>query len=236
MEKVSLLSAERITHQEIQPPKEQAPSPTSPQLAPRGDHSFSYPRSLHESDRLPTSPRLNLPRQTMAKDYERLWKDLSSNIITSKSVPSPESTSVKSASSAMTFTRPLTQREQELLAHLDRLKFFLATAPSKWSADEPDESDPSSIPVGHSSSTHPAFNRFLLPNREYVSCVLWGGFYHITGTDIVRTLVFRFEAFGRPVRNMKKFEEGVFCDLRNLKPDTDACLEESKVRSLQPVC
>jgi hypothetical protein len=28
---------------------------------------------------------------------------------------------------------------------------------------------------------------------------------------------------------MKKFEEGVFSDLRNLKPGTDACLEEPKV-------
>lgn len=70
--------------------------------------------------------------------------------------------------------------------------------------------------------------------------------YHITGTDIVRALVFRyvtnkiyhkpinliqlrFEAFGRPVRNMKKFEEGVFSDLRNLKPGQDASLEEPKV-------
>lgn len=62
-----------------------------------------------------------------------------------------------------------------------------------------------------------------------MSCVLWNGLYHITGTDIVRALVFRFDAFGRPVRNMKKFEEGVFSDLRNLKPGTDACLEEPKV-------
>ena len=146
-----------------------------------------------------------------------------------QSVPPTESTIAKSASTAMTFTRPLTHREQELLAHLDRLKFFLATAPSRWNVDEPEESDPSSIPVGHPSSTHPALNRFLLPNQEYVSCVLWAGLYHITGTDIVRALVFRFEAFGRPVRNMKKFEEGVFSDLRNLKPGTDACLEEPKV-------
>jgi transcription factor STE12 len=57
---------------------------------------------------------------------------------------------------------------------------------------------------------------------------LWSGIYHITGTDIVRALVFRFEAFGRPVRNMKKFEEGVFSDLRNLKPGVDATLEEPK--------
>lgn len=123
-------------------------------------------------------------------------------------------------------TRPLTHQERELINHLDRLKFFLATAPSRWSADGP--GDPHMLPIGHPSSAHPALNRFLLPNQEYVSCVLWGGLYHITGTDIVRALVFRFEAFGRPVRNMKKFEEGVFSDLRNLKPGVDACLEEPK--------
>ena len=39
------------------------------------------------------------------------------------------------------------------------------------------------------------------------------------------------QAFGRPVRNMKKFEEGVFSDLRNLKPGVDACLEEPKVNT-----
>ena len=32
---------------------------------------------------------------------------------------------------------------------------------------------------------------------EFVTCVLWSGLYHITGTDIVRALVFRFEAFGK---------------------------------------
>ncbi|KAF8591785.1 STE-domain-containing protein, partial [Ramaria rubella] len=104
------------------------------------------------------------------------------------------------------------------MAHLDRLKFFLATAPSRWSA-------PDTAPA---PQHHPALNRFLLPSGEYVTCVLWSGLYHITGTDIVRALVFRFDAFGRPVRNMKKFEEGVFSDLRNLKPGHDACLEEPK--------
>lgn len=44
----------------------------------------------------------------------------------------------------------------------------------------------------------------------------------------VRALLFRFEAFGRPVKHTKKWEEGVFSDLRNLKPGVDACLEEPK--------
>ncbi|KAJ6620416.1 hypothetical protein B0H10DRAFT_2215942 [Mycena sp. CBHHK59/15] len=128
-------------------------------------------------------------------------------------------------------SRPLTVHEGERLAYLDRLKFFLATAPSRWDVDDAADGglaaslahQPTSTPT-----THPALNRFLLPSQEYVSCVLWNGLYHITGTDIVRALVFRFEAFARPVRNMKKFEEGVFSDLRNLKPGADACLEEPK--------
>jgi transcription factor STE12 len=41
-------------------------------------------------------------------------------------------------------------------------------------------------------------------------------------------LTFRFQAFGRPVKNLKKFEEGIFSDLRNLKSGTDASLEEPK--------
>ncbi|KAM0111060.1 hypothetical protein ACP6JB_003175 [Aspergillus fumigatus] len=52
--------------------------------------------------------------------------------------------------------------------------------------------------------------------------------FHISGTDIVRCLAFRFQAFGRPVKNSKKFEEGIFSDLRNLKAGTDATLEEPK--------
>ena len=66
------------------------------------------------------------------------------------------------------------------------------------------------------SSPDPNLNRFLLPNGEYVSCVYWNKLFHITGTDIgkfitfavadcsVRALVFRFEAFSRPVKNVKK--------------------------------
>lgn len=44
----------------------------------------------------------------------------------------------------------------------------------------------------------------------------------------MRCLAFRFQAFGRPVKNSKKFEEGIFSDLRNLKAGTDATLEEPK--------
>lgn len=50
-------------------------------------------------------------------------------------------------------------------------------------------------------------------------------------TLLVRALAFRFEAFGRPVKTalVKKFEEGIFSDLRNLKPGEDSSLEKPKV-------
>ncbi|ORZ19332.1 transcription factor, STE-like protein, partial [Absidia repens] len=89
-------------------------------------------------------------------------------------------------------------------------KLFLATAASSWDA------------------TNTPLKRFHLPTGESISCVLWNGLYFVTGTDIVRSLTFRFHAFGRPITNTKKFEEGIFSDLRNLKPGIDARLEEPK--------
>lgn len=89
------------------------------------------------------------------------------------------------------------------------MKYFLISAPVDWQPEH-------------------YIRRFLLPTGEYVSCVLWNNLFHISGTDIVRCLSFRFNAFGRPVKNSKKFEEGIFSDLRNLKAGTDASLEEPK--------
>ncbi|KAF9438137.1 homeodomain transcription factor ste12 [Entomortierella beljakovae] len=77
------------------------------------------------------------------------------------------------------------------IEEIDRLSVFLTTAPTYQLE----------------------LSKFLLPTGETISCVLWNELYHITGTDIVRSLVSRFESFGRPVRNIKKFEEGVFSDL-----------------------
>ncbi|QIW98649.1 hypothetical protein AMS68_004167 [Peltaster fructicola] len=97
----------------------------------------------------------------------------------------------------------------EMLADMLQVKYFLISAPVDWTPDQ-------------------YIRRFLLPTGEYVSCVLWNNLFHISGTDIVRCLAFRFQAFGRPVKNSKKFEEGIFSDLRNLKAGTDASLEEPK--------
>lgn len=76
-------------------------------------------------------------------------------------------------------SRPLTHKETELLAHLDRLKFFLATAPSRWATIDGEgagaalsEEDVNGArmqqgtPMLPHPNTHPALNRFLLPSGE----------------------------------------------------------------------
>lgn len=111
------------------------------------------------------------------------------------------------------------------LAQIDEMKYFFATATQHWEHNKPlkrfalpGDSGSGAAPAGASSSG----------SGESISCVLWNDLFFITGTDIVRSLTFRFHAFGRPVTNAKKFEEGIFSDLRNLKPGHDARLEEPK--------
>ncbi|OZJ02860.1 hypothetical protein BZG36_04089 [Bifiguratus adelaidae] len=100
------------------------------------------------------------------------------------------------------------------LRQIDELKEFLAAAPYRLSAQ--------------ASGTEEVL-QFPLPTGESITCCRWiDGLFYITGTDIVRSLAFRLYAFGRPICNAKKFEEGVFSDLRSLKPGTAAILEESK--------
>ena len=143
------------------------------------------------------------------------------------SAPPPLGPSFRSGGESSTtrddFSPTSTSFPNPLLEAVDKLKFFLATAPSDFPASLPD-----------TSPEDRALNRFLLPTGDLISCVMWSGLYHITGTDIVRALNFRFLAFGRPVRNAKKFEEGVFSDLRNLKSGMDATLEEPKVNPSAP--
>ncbi|KAI8882545.1 STE-domain-containing protein [Backusella circina FSU 941] len=92
---------------------------------------------------------------------------------------------------------------------IEKLKMFLSNATEQWDSSKP-------------------IRRFSLPTGEYISCVCWNNTFFISGTDIIRALSFRFHAFGRPVTNTKKFEEGVFSDLRNLKSGRDATLEVPK--------
>ncbi|KAJ9066801.1 hypothetical protein DSO57_1006092 [Entomophthora muscae] len=106
------------------------------------------------------------------------------------------------------------QYEAGLQEQLHSLKEFLANAPSCWDQGQ-------------------TIRRYMLPSGDQISCVMWGNLFFMTGTDIVRSLVFRLEAYGRSVTNFKKFEEGIFSDLRNLKPGVDAILEEPRSEFLE---
>lgn len=99
---------------------------------------------------------------------------------------------------------------EESLRLIEDLKFFLTTAPANWQENQ-------------------IIRRYYLNNDEgFVSCVFWNNLYYVTGTDIVRCCVYRMQKFGRQVVERKKFEEGIFSDLRNLKCGTDATLEMPK--------
>jgi len=76
--------------------------------------------------------------------------------------------------------------QPDVASSLDALKVFLATAPTRWNS-HPQPAQP---------FQHANLRRLQLPNQDFVSCVLWNGRYFITGTDIVRALLLRFEAFG----------------------------------------
>lgn len=99
---------------------------------------------------------------------------------------------------------------EESLRLIEDVKFFLATAPANWQENQ-------------------IIRRYYLNNDQgFVSCVFWNNLYYITGTDIVKCCVYRMQKFGREVVDRKKFEEGIFSDLRNLKCGIDATLETPK--------
>lgn len=104
---------------------------------------------------------------------------------------------------------------EESLRLIDDLKYFLATAPANWQENQ-------------------IIRRYYLNNEHgFVSCVFWNNVYYITGTDIVKCCLYRMEKFGRTIIQKKKFEEGIFSDLRNLKCGMDATLEQPKSEFLQ---
>ncbi|QLG72006.1 hypothetical protein HG535_0C03590 [Zygotorulaspora mrakii] len=99
---------------------------------------------------------------------------------------------------------------EESLRLIEDLNFFLATAPVNWQENQ-------------------IIRRYYLNSDQgFVSCVFWNSLYYITGTDIVKCCIYRMQKFGREIIQKKKFEEGIFSDLRNLKCDIDATLEQPK--------
>ncbi|KAJ1935479.1 hypothetical protein GGF37_005980, partial [Kickxella alabastrina] len=108
---------------------------------------------------------------------------------------------------------------------------FLANAPLLFSeeATTDDEIEPDITHGSHGG----AIRRFGFENGDKLSCIRWDSRFHITSTDIIRALVHRFQDIHRPVVNMKKFEEGVFSDLRSLKPGVAARLEPPRSEFLE---
>jgi len=155
------------------------PDPNEQTARPGNAHNH---RLFHDGLSAPAPPALAAPPDLPAK-------------------PDPGATPVDPRPPAALLSRPFSSEEEERLAHLDSLKFFLATAPSQWSGGRPlpqsvavgSSSGWNTPPDGHTHAAHLALNRFLLPSQEFVTCIFWNGLYHITGTDIVRALVFRFE-------------------------------------------
>ncbi|CCH58127.1 hypothetical protein TBLA_0A03270 [Henningerozyma blattae CBS 6284] len=113
---------------------------------------------------------------------------------------------IKDSSNQLTTPKEI----EESLRLIEDLKFFLATAPVNWQENQ-------------------IIRRYYLNNDQgFVSCVFWNNLYYITGTDIVKCCMYRMQKFGRDIIYKKKFEEGIFSDLRNLKCGVDATLEQPK--------
>lgn len=87
------------------------------------------------------------------------------------------------------------------------------------------------------SPAQPHLRRLYLPvtptTSEPITCVYYDSRHYVTGTDIIRALVFRFRLEAIPIGSLKKFEEGVFSDLRTLKPGVGAILEAPRSEFLQ---
>ncbi|KAI9227843.1 MAG: STE like transcription factor-domain-containing protein, partial [Piptocephalis tieghemiana] len=93
------------------------------------------------------------------------------------------------------------------IKQLDQLDQFLKVAPQHW-------------------VDNLFLRRLTLPgSEEHISCIYWAGHHYVTGTDIIRALRFRCRLRGYLVVKSKKYEEGVFSDLRHLRPGKESRLE-----------
>ncbi|OMJ07745.1 Transcription factor steA [Smittium culicis] len=108
------------------------------------------------------------------------------------------------------------------------LIYFLQNGPKLLASEQAELDNNSTSPsliVQSYGQKQALIKQYKFNNGEFVSCVKWEDEYYITSTDIIRVLMYRFEKINRPVVFTKKFEEGVFSDLRSLKPGQGARLE-----------
>ncbi|KAF7702830.1 Transcription factor CPH1 [Cucumispora dikerogammari] len=73
---------------------------------------------------------------------------------------------------------------------------------------------------------------YTLLSSEDVHCVLYENSCFITGTDIVKIIIWYLNSTGCFISNLKKFEEGIFSDLRGLKVGVDSILEPPRSKFL----
>lgn len=84
-----------------------------------------------------------------------------------------------------------------------------------------------------------ACKKFELPgSKDSIACVYWDGECYVTGTDIIKIISYRLELedVHIPADQSRKFEEGLFSDLRHLKPGHGARLEEARSEFLEWLC
>lgn len=139
----------------------------------------------------------------------------STTTLATNSQLSPNTNSIETSNhSPLDNTSTLSKEySQEILDSLQLVKdldLFLVTAPANWHENQ-------------------VIRRYFLNKEEgFVSCVYWNNLYFITGTDIVRCIAYKMSRIGREVTDRKKFEEGIFSDLRALKCGSHAILENSR--------
>ncbi|GME93882.1 unnamed protein product [[Candida] boidinii] len=132
-----------------------------------------------------------------------------------ESLPDKSSSTLNSNSNSTSKKNEISSSDRETsldesLRLIEDLKVFLITAPANWHENQ-------------------VIRRYFLNREEgFVSCVFWNNLYYITGTDIVRCIAYKFHHYGRKIIDRKKFEEGIFSDLRSLKCGTDAVLENPR--------
>ncbi|OLY85688.1 Transcription factor steA [Smittium mucronatum] len=122
----------------------------------------------------------------------------------------------------------LTENDKD---HANTLIYFLQNGPELLSLDEKELGTvniPPNLIVQNYGSKKALIKQYKFKDGEFVSCVKWEDEYYITSTDIIRVLLYRFEKINRPVVFAKKFEEGVFSDLRSLKHGQGARLESPR--------
>lgn len=140
--------------------------------------------------------------------------------------PTPELTPAMTPKSAPVLHRVVDDRDLRLfrVLKIDDEEFCRALySPEEISLQYFIESAP------EKTTEHRDVLSYQLESDMRVSCVNWKGRHFITGTDIVKVLLHRYETFaGRKPASIKKFEEGIFSDLRRLTPPKDCVLEGTR--------